>query len=112
MPTRKKAPPSKKAVGERKMVVVRTPNKPGSSWRVDALKYEAMRKAMMRVLPRKAPGLNQQEMWDALARLAPRSHFPHRGKIGWWMKSVQLDLEAKKIVVREQTKPLRWHRAK
>jgi len=92
--------------------VVRTSNKPGSSLRVDALKYEAMRKAMMKVLPRKASGLTQQEMWDALARAAPKSMFPDRGKIGWWMKSVQLDLEAKKIVVREQTKPLRWHRAK
>jgi len=94
------------------MVVVRTPNKPGSSWRVDAVKYEAMRKAMMKVLPRKAPGLTQQEMWDALARAAPKSMFPDRGKIGWWMKSVQLDLEAKMIVVREQTKPLRWHRSR
>ena len=104
--------PAKKAVAPRKMVVVRTPNRPRSSWRVDAVKYEAMRKAMMKVLPRKAPGLTQQEMWEALARLAPRSQFPDRGKVGWWMKSVQLDLETKKVVIREHTKPLRWHRVK
>jgi hypothetical protein len=30
-------------------------------------------------------------------------------KAGWWAKAVQLDLEAKGIVVREVTKPLRWH---
>jgi hypothetical protein len=30
-------------------------------------------------------------------------------KAGWWAKAVQLDLEAKGIVVREATKPLRWH---
>jgi hypothetical protein len=97
---------------ERKMVVVRTPNKPRYTARVDALKYEAMYKVMMRVLPRKAPGLTQAEMWDALARLAPKSEFPDRGKVGWWMKSVQLDLEARKMLVREDTKPLRWHRRK
>ena len=112
MPPKKGSPLKKIAPAARKMVVVRTPNKPGSSWRVDAVKYEAMRKAMLKVLPRKAPGLTQQEMWDALARAAPRSHFPDRGKIGWWMKSVQLDLEVKKVVVRENTKPLRWHRKK
>jgi hypothetical protein len=112
MPPKKSSASRKKAPAPRKMVVVRTPNKPGSSWRVDAVKYEAMRKAMLRVLPRKAPGLTQQEMWDALARVAPKSHFPDRGKVGWWMKGVQLDLESKKVVVREDTKPLRWHRAK
>ena len=28
-----------------------------------------------------------------------------------WMKCVQLDLEAKSVVIREASKPLRWHRA-
>lgn len=27
-----------------------------------------------------------------------------------WAKTVQLDLEAKKMLVREGVKPLRWHR--
>ncbi|HET6846384.1 MAG TPA: hypothetical protein VFH29_06085 [Anaerolineales bacterium] len=103
---------SSKTDAERKMVSVRTPNKPGYVSRVDAIKYEAMRRTMMRVLPRKAPGLTQQEMWDALSRIAPKAHFPDRGKVGWWMKSVQLDLEAKNVLVREDTKPLRWHRVK
>jgi hypothetical protein len=102
----------RKATAERKMVSVRTPNKPGYVSRVDAVKYEAMRKTMMKVLPRKAPGLTQAEMWDSLTVAAPKSLFPDPGKVGWWMKSVQLDLEAKKIVRREDTKPLRWHRAR
>lgn len=108
----KKAPARKKTKTERKMVEVRTPNKPGSVARVDAIKYEAMRKTLMQVLPRTAPGLTQQEMWDAVARAAPKKFFPTRGKAGWWMKGVQLDLETKKVVVRENTKPLRWHRAR
>jgi len=112
MPPRKKIPLKKKAPAPRKMVLVRTPNKPGSSWRVDAVRYEAMREAMMKVLPRKAPGLTQAEMIAALKRVASRKHFPDGGKVSWWMISVQLDLEVKKVVVREATKPLRWHRAR
>jgi hypothetical protein len=111
MPAKKKVN-TKKPAAPRKMVVVRTPNKPGYSSRVDAESYEAMRKTMMKVLPRKAPGLTQAEMWAALVRAAPKKFFATRGKVGWWMKSVQLDLEAKKVVVREATKPLRWHRVK
>jgi hypothetical protein len=111
MPAKRKVS-AKKPAAKRKMVLVGTPNKPGSRWPVDAEKYEAMRKAMLKVLPRKAPGLTQAEMWDALARVAPKSHFPDRGKVGWWMKGVQLDLEVRKVVVREDTKPLRWHRLK
>ena len=32
-------------------------------------------------------------------------------KAGWWAKTVQLDLEAKGAIVREKTRPLRFHRA-
>jgi Family of unknown function (DUF6958) len=91
-------------------VVVQNVNVPGYTHRVDATMYNAMRRAMLKTLPRKAPGMTQTEMWQSLARYAPKSLFPDSGKIGWWMKAVQLDLEAKKILVREQTKPLRWHK--
>jgi len=110
MPAARKS--SNKTKADRKMVVVRNVNVPAYRGRLDAVKYEAMRETMMKVLPRNAPGLTQQEMWDAVVRAAPKEHFPTRGKAGWWMKGVQLDLEAKKIVVREKTKPLRWHRVK
>lgn len=29
---------------------------------------------------------------------------------GWWSKAVQLDLEAKGVIARESSKPLRWYR--
>jgi hypothetical protein len=94
------------------MIVVGTVNNPAYAQRVDAEAYEAMRKTMMKVLPRKAPGLTQAEMWAALDKAAPKKLFAGRWKVGWWMKTVQLDLEAKQIVVREDTKPLRWHRVR
>jgi hypothetical protein len=36
---------------------------------------------------------------------------PGGAKAGWWVKTVQLDLEAKGIVVRDGGRPLRWSRA-
>jgi hypothetical protein len=32
--------------------------------------------------------------------------------VGWWAKTVQLDLEAKGIITREKIRPLRLHRSK
>jgi hypothetical protein len=41
---------------------------------------------------------------------APEDLFPGGEKTGWWTKCVQLDLEAKGLLVRAG-KPLRWRRA-
>ncbi len=93
-------------------IAVQNVNVPGYSHLVDAEKYQAMRAVMLKVLPSKSPGLTQAEMWDALKAHAPKRLFPDSGKVGWWMKCVQLDLEAKRLLKRELTKPLRWHRVK
>ena len=85
-------------------------NTPGRTTRVDRVKYEAMRKALMSVLPKGAPGLTAKEAQAALIPGLPEDLFPGGAKSGWWMKSVQLDLEAKGLVKREATKPLRFHR--
>jgi hypothetical protein len=91
-------------------VAVRTPNVPAYTGRVDAAKYEAMRKVLLKVMPAKAPGITQTEMMAALDRAAPKDVFPARTYL-WWGKCVQLDLEARGLLVREDTKPLRWHRS-
>ena len=95
-----------------KKIAVENVNVPGSTHRVDAVMYGAMRTAMLTMLPRKTPGMTQAEMWQGLAAYVPRKLFPDSGKIGWWMKTVQLDLEAKGLVKREDAKPLRWHKVK
>lgn len=93
----------------RKTIEVRTPNVPEGKGRpVDAAKYEAMRKILLQVLPRKAPGLTQAEMGAAVK--AAGADFP--GPPMWWMKCVQLDLETRGVLAREKAKPLRWHRIK
>lgn len=79
--------------------------------RVDKAKYTAMRDALLAVLPAKAPGLTVAEAKTALLPLLPEELFPGGDKAGWWLKAAQLDLEARGVVSREATKPLRLYRA-
>lgn len=92
-------------------IAVENVNVPGKTSNVDATKYAAMKKAFLKVLPKKSPGLTQSEIVDQVKPHLPDALFPKGATSGWWAKTVQLDLEAKGVVVREVTKPLRWHRA-
>lgn len=92
-------------------VTVQNVNVPGHEHRVDREMYEAMRAALIEVLPAQPPGLTQAELFAAVIPRLPTDLFPGGAKAGWWAKTVQLDLEAKGLVAREPTKPLRWRRA-
>ncbi|UVC14862.1 DUF6958 family protein [Mesorhizobium onobrychidis] len=83
---------------------------PGRVVRVDKAKYEAMKGALLAVLPPAAPGLTVAEAKQKLLPLLPQDLFPGGAKAGWWLKAAQLDLEAKGRIEREATKPLRLHR--
>jgi uncharacterized protein YdhG (YjbR/CyaY superfamily) len=83
---------------------------PGKTKDVDAGMYHAMRGAMLQVLPAAAPGLTREEILEAVPTRLPDDLYPDGAKAGWWSKAVQLDLEAKGVIVRESCSPLRWHR--
>jgi len=85
-------------------------NVPGRTYRVNAEKYQATRKALLTLLPENPPGLTQKEIQQQIPEHLPDDLFPGGQKSSWWAKTVQLDLEAKQLLVREATKPLRWHR--
>ncbi|MEM1021871.1 MAG: hypothetical protein ACFBZ9_04705 [Sphingomonadales bacterium] len=89
-------------------VIVENVNVPGHTSRVDAAKYEAMKTAMLAVLPSAEPGLTQKEMMAAVKPHLPEDLFPGGKTSGWWVKTVQLDLEAKGKMLRDRGKPLRW----
>ena len=84
---------------------------PGRVYRVDRAKYEAMRDALLKVLPRAEPGLTVAEAKTALLPLLPDALFPGGDKAGWWLKAAQLDLEAKGVIRRGKGSPVRLHRA-
>lgn len=94
------------------VVAVQNVNVPGRVANVNAEKYAAMRKALLAALPRRATGLTQAEMVAAVVPLLPQRLWPGGAKATWWVKTVQLDLEAKGMVVRDAaSRPLRWRRA-
>jgi hypothetical protein len=113
----KKTPASKRARrrtsndGTAAGQTVENVNHPGGRRLVDAAMYRAMRQSLLKVIPRKSPGLTLAELSRAVMPHLPASLFPGGAKAGWWLKTVQLDLEAKRIIVREKTRPLRLHRS-
>ena len=91
-------------------VLVRTPNVAGYSSSVDKEKYDAMKAVLLRIFAKGA--LTQSEMWAAARKIAPADHWPGGAKVEWWVKCVQLDLEAQGVLARDGGKPLRWSRVR
>lgn len=86
-------------------------NVPGRTARVDAEKYEAMKSAILKVTPNEAPGITASEMVERVKPLLPKRLWPMGEKVGWWQKTVQLDLEAKGQLKRHpKSKPMKWYR--
>lgn len=91
-------------------IEVENVNHPGKVRRVDADKYEAMKRAYLKILPKTSPGLTLAEVRERVVAHLPDELFPGGAKAGWWAKAVQLDLEAKGIITRENTKPIHMHK--
>ncbi len=81
-------------------------NTPGRTERVSRAKYEAMRKALLKILPDTPPGLKVADAKVALLPHLDTVLFPAGSTAGWWLKAVQLDLEAKGKVMRAVGKPV------
>ena len=92
-------------------VLVENVIRPGSSRSVDGPKYRAMRHALLKVLPARAPGMTLAEALEAVKKRLPESQFPGGKSAGWWFMCVQLDLAAKRLITRTKASPLRIHRA-
>jgi hypothetical protein len=93
-------------------IEVENPNSPGKTYRVDAAKFLAMRASVLKVLPAAPPGMTPAEVQRAVLQHLPPDLFPGGEKAGWWMKSVQLDLEAKRVIARAPKPPVRLWLAK
>jgi hypothetical protein len=90
-----------------KMIEVENVNHTGRAKHVDAEMYEAMKRAFLKILPKTSPGLTVEKVQERVIAHLPEDMFPGGAKAGWWAKAVQLDLEAKGVIAREKTKPLR-----
>ncbi len=85
-------------------IEVENVNVPGQVNRVDAAKYAAMKAATLKVMS--SVGMTAKAIKDAAHAHLPEDLFPGGATSGWWQKTVQLDLEAKGVIERHDTKPL------
>ena len=84
---------------------------PGKTYNVDPVMFEAMKTALIKVVPSSPPGMTPAEIQNAVLPLLPHDLFPGGEKAGWWMKAVQLDQEAKKVLLRSEKPPVRLWKA-
>ena len=89
---------------------MRSITSPDFAMQVDKAKYGAMKEALLAAVPKGKPGLTVAEVKAGVLPLLPDDLFPGGAKAGWWLKGVQLDLEARGLIARENGKPLRLHR--
>lgn len=95
----------------RRTIQIENFTSPGRLYTVDADKFEAVRTAYLSVLTAEAPGMTPAEIKTALLPHLPDDLFPGGDKAGWWAKAVQLDLEAKGVIVRAAGSPVRLRKA-
>ena len=80
---------------------------PGHTYHVNRAKYMAMREALMAILPAGPPGITVAAAKQALLPHLDAVLFPGGAKVGWWLKAVQLDMEAKGTIERAPSAPVR-----
>jgi len=68
--------------------------------KIDAGKYEVMRNAITQCLIKQA--LTHKEMHEAINNYFKKNKIIFDGSVEWYMETVKLDLEAKKIVSRNK----------
>jgi hypothetical protein len=90
-------------------IEVQNVGQPGKTYRADTAKYADMRAAMEKVLPTAPPGLTPAEIIEAVKPHFSETLFPGGETAGWWVKCVQLDLEAKGLLKRAPKSPVRLY---
>ena len=63
-------------------ITIENINVPGYTHQVDAAKYNAMHRAILKALPTSAPGLTQLEIRQAVLPYLPSDLFPNGNKAG------------------------------
>ena len=91
-------------------ITVENIGQPGKTYRVDEGKYMAMRQHLLAVLPQQSPGLSVAQITATIRPTLDPDLFPNGEGCGWWLKCVQLDLEAKGVIKRADKPPVRLWR--
>ncbi|MBP6736106.1 MAG: hypothetical protein KA139_01625 [Rhodobacteraceae bacterium] len=91
-------------------ITVQNVGQPGKTYQVDAAKYAEMRARVLEALPDTAPGMKVADLIETVRPRLDPGLFPGGETAGWWVKCVQLDLEAKGLILRHDKAPVRLWR--
>lgn len=80
-------------------------NHPGYTEPLNNEKYQHIKKAMLLNIPSGKEGITVNELVEKVdnylkEKNVPEELFPKKGSVTWYVKAVQLDLEAKSIIQR------------
>ncbi len=81
-------------------VQTRHPDPDKSGPRISRVKYDAVREAILKAVPRDADGLPFKELPDRVRKLLPRRVREELGSVSWYTVTVKLDLEARRVLER------------
>lgn len=73
--------------------VTRTPNTDGENVRIDAGKYDAVRRAILKAVPQNADGIAFKELPRSVKKHLPAGEIPGGGSLNWYVTVVKLDME-------------------
>ena len=90
-------------------IEVENVNAPDHKVKLNAEKYGVIYNELMAVIGAKQ--MSYAAIKEGVLPILSQVHFPASKTSGWWIKAVQLDLEAKGVGVQHNSKPLTWSKA-
>lgn len=79
---------------------------------IERAKYDAMRAALLAVVPTEEPGVPFQGLGDRVRRRLPANVYTAEVSVSWYLTTVKLDLEARGVLRRLKGSPQRLVRAR
>ena len=105
--------PGAMATSRNARVQTRHPDPGKSGPRISRVKYDAVREALLKAVPRDPEGVLFKELPERVRRLLPRRVRENLGSINWYTVTVKLDLEARRVLERVPgARPQRLRRRK
>jgi hypothetical protein len=76
-------------------VLCQTPTPGKQPTRIDRWKYEAVRQAILKVVPRRGDGMPFSELSEKVKSALPAKQLAELGSVSWYTTTVKLDLEVR-----------------
>jgi hypothetical protein len=81
-------------------ILCRTPTPGKAGTRIDRWKYDAVRRAILKVVPRGGDGVAFRDLPRLVGRALPAAERRRLGSVSWYTTTVKLDLEVRGEIAR------------